>query len=110
MGLFDWYVPTDELKCPICTVVLREWQGKDGPSALFVWRQGVTSAIAQDPGDASIAEVERAVFRLPSSFEICSNECSHHVIAGGSCDGETWAKTDVVAARPIRATFVSPRD
>jgi hypothetical protein len=47
MGMFDWYKPTGEIECPVCGVVLIEWQGKDGPNALFVWSEGEGSPVDQ---------------------------------------------------------------
>jgi hypothetical protein len=49
--MFAWYKPEGEMKCPVCDVALLEWQGKDGPSALFVWRENVAFPVAQEAGD-----------------------------------------------------------
>jgi hypothetical protein len=110
MGLFDTFVTPEALRCPICNVPLTNWQGKDGPGALFVWKQGVPSPIDQDAGRASISAGARAMLRLPDTFEIYSGDCGRHVVdAVGRCEAGVWASTEVVAANPVRATIVSLR-
>ena len=47
MGMFDYYEPDPALACPVCRAPLAGWQGKDGPCALLVWRQGVASPVDQ---------------------------------------------------------------
>ena len=48
MGMFDWYEPSGALSCPVCSAELSEWQGKDGPCALFVWQQGFAVPVDQN--------------------------------------------------------------
>ena len=102
MGMFDWYQPTDDVKCPACGNKLRTWQGKEGPRALFVWRQGLAAPIAQEvDADARLDDRARERFRLPSRFNIYSFDCpDHHPIdAECACVEDVWTTTRVL---PIR--------
>jgi hypothetical protein len=93
MGMFDWYIPVPDLPCPGCGSTLREWQGKDGPSALFVWRQGTKWPIDQTADeDAKLPPDRSAQWRLPERFVIYSyRDCGQRVEAEGKCDGDTWS-------------------
>jgi hypothetical protein len=59
-AMFDYYEPVPVLTCPKCGAELREWQGKDGPCALFVWRQHEPNPVGQRAYDNNIAAEERA--------------------------------------------------
>lgn len=48
MGMFDWYEPEPPLRCPACQTQLKEWQSKEGPCGLFVWRPGAVAPHSQD--------------------------------------------------------------
>ena len=54
MGMFDWYVPDPPLKCPVCGTLLERWQGKDGPCALLVWKQGEAVPVAMRADDVNL--------------------------------------------------------
>ena len=97
MGMFDWYKPQPDVSCPVCRAVLREWQGKDGPCALFVWEQGMQSPVDQPvDDDARLPSEKLAVWRLPSSFRIYAYcGCGERVEAEGRCRDETWRDTHV---------------
>jgi hypothetical protein len=100
MGMFDWYKPLGSPRCPACETPLREWQGKGGPCALFVWAEGETHPVAQEVDDEGIrwTEVERARFVLPEHFTIYSHDCSSHGRIEAECrtvDG-TWSQTLVL--------------
>ena len=58
MGMFDTYKPAKGHKCPVCDEELLEWQGKDGPCALFVWSEGVPGAFHQEAGSMNIPKTE----------------------------------------------------
>jgi hypothetical protein len=102
MGMFDWYRPTGDLKCPACGRPLTTWQGKDGPRALFVWQQGEAAPVAQEADDdVQLAKGERQGIRLPSRFTIYSYDCPDHhpVDADCVCVGEVWATTSITPVR-----------
>ena len=97
MGMFDYYEPVPILKCPECLISLREWQGKEGENALFVWRQGERAPIFQRAGDWNISDENRAKFRLPSKFVIYSHDCPNHVVVAACVtENETWRTTKIV--------------
>lgn len=98
--MFDWYKPTQHLECPVCKVALNEWQGKDGPNALFVWREGEISPIDQPiDEECQISEEVRGTFRLPEEFEIYSYDCERHRVSAKCItkDG-VWSETNIIAA------------
>ncbi|MDB5390476.1 MAG: hypothetical protein JWM11_6122 [Planctomycetaceae bacterium] len=97
MSMFDWYRPIGILECPVCHSPLREWQGKDGPCALYIWQQGVAAPVDQAcekecQGSSSLMEASR----LPPTFTIYSDDCRRHFVAATckSVDG-TWQETFV---------------
>jgi hypothetical protein len=97
MGMFDWYIPSPAIDCPVCGDGLDDWQGKDGPCDLFEWRQGVTEAVDQRV-DVAIPEVLRRRMRLPEYFEIytsCSR-CSSWVEACCATTAGAWTTTDLI--------------
>ena len=70
-GMFDHYHPKPALLCPICGASGLEWQGKDGPCALFVWEQGQAAPVDHRVDDeCKISLDDRAEIRLPIRFEI----------------------------------------
>lgn len=95
MSLFDYY-QFEGAKCPECGHPLIEWQGKDGPNALLVWReceQYPTDQIAEC--EIKLNENELKQFSLPDKFEIYSYDCPRHqpVIATGHSLGGVWSAT-----------------
>jgi hypothetical protein len=96
MGMFDWYRPAGELRCLIDGHLLSEWQGKDGPCALFLWQEG-----ADHPVDQLVDEEVRLLpeewerFTLPESFTIYSHDCPHHqpIDAIYTARNGTWSLT-----------------
>jgi hypothetical protein len=100
MGMFDWYRPAGSPQCPACGAHLREWQGKDGPCALFVWAEGETHPVAQEIDDEEVrwSEGERSRFALPERFTIYSHDCPSHGRVDAECrsvDG-TWSQTVIL--------------
>lgn len=81
-------------------MVLKEWQGKDGPNALFVWSEGEGAPVDQPiDEDAKISEEARRSFRLPEEFEIYSYDCERHrVLAKCRTTDGIWSETRVVSA------------
>ena len=103
MGMFDWYKPSVDFECPVCGVVLKEWQGKDGPNGLFVWCEGERSPVDQPiDEDAKISEEARRAFKLPEEFEIYSYDCQHHRVMAKcrSRDG-VWSETNIESAKNV---------
>ena len=99
MGWFDWYQPIEDLRCPICKVALKEWQGKDGQCALAIWRQGHSAPVGQMVDDeVKMPQEIIDTWRLPETFEIYSYDCGKHcVIAEGRIEGEIWALTKIIS-------------
>src|SRR5689334_17334793 len=86
MGMFDHYEPDPPLACSVCGRRLTGWQGKDGPCALLVWRQGVAAPVDQavpeeSRGDRSVIES----LRLPREFEIYAGCCGGRFFATARC-------------------------
>lgn len=97
MGMFDWYRPRAEIQCPECGMPLKEWQGKDGPRALFVWSEGERWPIDQLVEEEwKLPEDERRKFELPIEFLIYSYDCDKHVVSakGKTIDG-VWSETTI---------------
>jgi uncharacterized protein YbaR (Trm112 family) len=104
MGMFDYYRPTESLACPVCGGPLREWQGKDGPCASFVWEQGVAAPITQYADDAiRLSEADLAHWRLPHTFSISSDDCRcpYPVEAHGETQEGIWSITRLITGQPI---------
>lgn len=104
MGLFDWYLPTDNLRCPVCEALIGEWQGKDGPCALLVWKQGMREPIEYRgcehlPSNPRGSEAPG----LPEEFVIYSYDCGcpFPVEAICKCKEDIWTSTDLVTAKNI---------
>lgn len=95
MSMFDWYRPKPERSCRVCGRVLRDWQGKDGPCALFLWEQGVRSPVDHPiDDDLKLPPDQLATWRLPSRFRIRARcKCGARVDAEGVCRDETWMET-----------------
>ncbi len=93
MGMFDWYVPQPDVRCPGCGATLGGWQGKDGACALFEWVQGTSSPVRQlvDEDAAALPEIRDAE-RLPDEFELYNacRACGAWVKAEGACEAGTW--------------------
>ena len=100
MGMFDWFVPSGAPRCPECGSVLAQWQGKDGPCALFVWEQGHAAPVDQPLGEFAIEVAEREQLRLPERFVIYSYDCEQHqpVEAVCACVDGVWSSTEIEGA------------
>jgi hypothetical protein len=101
MGMFDEYIPRPPLSCPACGKILEGWQGKDGPCAVMIWRQGVATPIDQAIEDESVrlTDAERADFRLPEEFLIYTQCCASYFIeADCACNDNVWRRTELEKA------------
>lgn len=101
MSMFDYYRPAGEKRCPGCQRLLQEWQGKDGPNALFVWIEGRRAPVDQRvDGECKLSMAERERLFLPARFVIYSYDCLDHRPVEADCravDG-VWASTEL---RPV---------
>jgi DNA-directed RNA polymerase subunit RPC12/RpoP len=101
MGMFDYYEATDDLRCPQCGANLGEWQGKNGPNELLLWKQGYRSPIGHQV-DKEILELSATDGNdptLPLNFEIhtiCVS-CSKRVEAVGQCIDGIWTSSTVLS-------------
>lgn len=100
MSMFDWYSPEGTYNCPECGAELREWQGKDGPCALFVWAQGSRNPVDQKIEDEELrwSNEEKRRFVLPDCFVIYSYDCPNHqpVEAECTCVDGVWSSTEII--------------
>ena len=105
MGMFDYYQPDPGLACSVCGSPLTGWQGKGGPCALLVWRQGTAAPIDQavpqeTKGRPSVIDS----LRLPDQFEIYTECCGGRFFATALCaapDG-VWSTTVLETAANAR--------
>ena len=112
MGMFDEYIPDPPLRCPACGSALDVWQGKDGPNALMVWRQGIAEPIDQsiDDEEVKLEPEQLAKWRLPKQFTIYTFCCGRRfpgrpsppVEAECYTSGETWSRTELVTAETAK--------
>ncbi len=101
MGMFDWYKPVPDLRCPICEIVLGDWQGKNADCALFLWQQGVPYPIDQITGDEEccISEEVRKQIRLPEEFEFytsCENCPDYRIVAECKTENGVWKNVEKI--------------
>jgi hypothetical protein len=102
MGMLDWYQPHPDLRCPACGEVMTGWQGKDGPCAFLVWRQGAIEAADQPiEEDARLDDERIRAFRLPARFVIYGGECRCSSAFAAICETDEegrWVSTQLVAS------------
>jgi hypothetical protein len=104
MGMFDYYEPVPAIHCVACETPLRNWQGKDGPCALFAWRQGVREPIYQQGyPECQISVAMRNEFRLPKSFLIYSDDCEKHRLIYAWCEvsNEIWHSCELLPYKDL---------
>lgn len=95
LSMFDWYEPDPPIKCISCDAIPAEWQGREGPNALLVWRQGHRHPIRQRADDEALAGAELLAFVLPEQFHFYTTcENGHQLLFGGRTTGGVW--TDCV--------------
>ena len=95
--MYDEYEPVPSLSCLWCGEPSGDCQGKDGPNALFRWRQFEAHPIDQPiDEDARIDPARFSEFSLPESFSIscwCSN---HHVMqVDCRCENGVWVEVNL---------------
>lgn len=100
MGMFDYYEPQPPVQCEHCGHTIEEWQGKDDPNGLFVWRQGYEAPIDQKVDeDWKLSPQDLAKQRLPLKFSMmpsdancrdCPREDMGHLTDG------VWLETDIL--------------
>src|ERR1051325_7071406 len=95
MSMFDYYEPSPELVCPVCKSPLGNWQGKEGPCALLVWRQGMKGPADQRADqDSKLSSEALRKCILPRTFELYSYDCPDHiVVASGTSKDGMWTST-----------------
>ena len=97
VGMYDAYEPQPPISCPICGAPSLGWQGKDGPCALFLWRQGSRHPVDQQiDEDVRIDPASYGEFVLPPTFKIigwCAND--HLFEATGRAPSGVWAETEL---------------
>jgi hypothetical protein len=103
VSMFDWYQPAGDLSSPLCGKPLSEWQGKDGPCGLFVWREGVKHPVDQAIDDPEVRLPSEAwdQFTLPPQFAVYSHDCPDHQPVDAICrtrDG-VWSSTVIAMTR-----------
>jgi hypothetical protein len=99
--MFDYYEPRSAMTCPVCGKALEGWQGKDGPCALFVWREGMAAPVDHPVSEDVRLEPEAlARARLPASFTIYTYCCGspHAVEARCLAPDGVWSGTELVTA------------
>jgi hypothetical protein len=99
MGMFDHYRPKPDIGCRVCGAAHLEWQGKDGPKALFVWEQGQLAPVGQlVDEECKILPEDRAEVRLPVRFEIYAEcRCSTFLGAVGVTEHGVWKRTELLS-------------
>jgi hypothetical protein len=99
MGMFDHYRPKPGFVCSVCRASHLEWQGKEGPCALFVWEQGTSAPVDQLAEDeCKISWEERAGFQLPVRFEIYAEcSCPTLLYAVGFTEDGVWTRTELLS-------------
>jgi hypothetical protein len=98
VGMFDEYEPVPPIPCPSCGGTPKVWQGKDGPSALLCWQQGIRRPVAQR-ADEPVDDGQLQAFALPDRFRLVAECPNGHVMeAEGTCSNGIWAQTRLFMA------------
>ncbi len=109
MGMFDYYEPRDTFFCPVCGAQQSEWQGKDGPRGLFVFREGAVGAVEQRVDEeCRFSPEQMAAQRLPTEFFIysCDCGCPYPTVLRGAASSNSWLSSELftgsIADRVLR--------
>ena len=96
--MHDYYNPIPELIDPNTNEVLEDWQGKDGPCALFIWEQNKINPIDQfGDEDIKLSKDELNNFYLPKKFIIyTTNSKGDFLFANCECKNKIWKKTKLI--------------
>jgi len=111
--MFDWYQPSASFDCPNCGRPLSDWQGKDGPNALLVWREETAAPVDQRvDDDLRVPAARIAALRLPSEFVIYTTCCGRFLIeAICETEFETWVRTRLAGPADVdRIHYADPRE
>ena len=98
MGMFDYYEPDPARACPVCGNESLEWQGKDGPCALLIWKQGNKSCVGQRVPDETYGDpAVLSQLRLPPEFEIYAECCGEGLFVRARCTAPKgrWLTTEL---------------
>jgi hypothetical protein len=97
VGMFDYYEPDPPLTCLWCGEPVIECQGKDGPNALFVWRQGHRHPVRQAVDEDARIEASRySDFVLPDRFSVSAFCTAHHVMhVDCGCTEGVWTEVSL---------------
>ena len=97
--MFDHYRPKPDFSCPVCGASRLEWQGTDGPCALFIWEQGQPAPVDQLADEECKISLEaRAEIRLPGRFEIHARcGCPTFLTAVGVTEHGVWTWTELLS-------------
>ncbi len=80
MGMFDYYIVKELVKCQICKLKLSDFQGKDAANALFVWHEGERHPVNQCVAEESLLHCKSMKeFNLPKRFKIYSYCKNNHL-------------------------------
>lgn len=97
MGMFDWYEPATTPPCERCGEAMTGCQGKDGPCALEVFREGESRMSASLRIDEPMDALDPLGLPMRFTFSCwCSN--GHRQDYVGECVDGVWSRT-------VRATF-----
>jgi len=98
--MFDTYIPNTAQYCSVCGEPLVEWQGKDGPCGLFVWKEGCVNPVGQNVGDVNLDAEELLEKTLPEQFSISCHDCNCKTANTAKCETTSgvWRKTILVTA------------
>lgn len=98
MGMLDFYEPVPELKCPICSSIIAEWQSKEGPNCLYVWQQNCISPVDQRcVEECRTPRSQVAQKRLPERFNISGEcACGHSTEAECITENGIWVSTTLI--------------
>lgn len=100
--MLDWYIPHPQILCPSCGRPLSDWQGKGGPCALLVFRQGVAVPIDQRATDDARLDATRLVrMRVAEQFNIDADCCDYAFVAECTASDGVWINTKLVSAQGL---------
>ena len=87
----DYYQTNDAILCPKCGREIYEWEGQEGPNALFIWLKGNKHPIDQRADeDCKLEEKDFIKWFLPEKFELWNTEGNCTVVAEGMCENGIW--------------------
>ena len=100
MGMFDYYRPSEELRCLECGEMLEIWQSKENDCALLIWEQGKRFPVDQQADDdCKLSAEDLKKFSLPKTFDIYCFDCERHkpIFAKCTVENGVWVNTKLCA-------------